>query len=379
MSAVDNKVTDGNGSESTEITVNKDVSDTMESALKQEKEDKENSLIIHHQFNSRRPSMESFAAEELLRRRLRTFVIHLVHVITPVTACLLLVVFFVDLTNDDTSRGFKFEEQETDPNHLRNGFLTAVIYLSWLIVITFIFACLFVNDYHSCIKGTLLFAGCLILILIPLRCLRVYFEKVADTGDWITVGLFLWNFSLTGIFVIHWPQYSPLLLNQTFLVISCSLLSLDLIRILPDFIIWILLGLLIFWDIFAVLFPCGPLRKMVDKANDKENKTPFPTGSAYLTRLQTEPEGHLLGLRDFTFYSVLIGKVASYFDYWSVVSCSVSLLFGLITTITISPFMAKKGVPVLPISLSLAIVVYLVNHFFATPFSNSLALHQVYV
>ncbi|WKX92784.1 hypothetical protein Q1695_010654 [Nippostrongylus brasiliensis] len=61
---------------------------------------------------------------------------------------------------------------------------------------------------------------------------------------------------------------APLLLHQFFVLSNCSLVSLFYLRSFPGYTAWFVLWCVALWDIFAVLAPIGPLRKVQEKAGD---------------------------------------------------------------------------------------------------------------
>lgn len=73
------------------------------------------------------------------------------------------------------------------------------------------------------------------------------------------------------------------------------------------------------------------------------------------------PDSIKLGLGDFIFYSLLMGR-ASMYDWMSVAACYVAIIAGLGMTLVWLAF-SNHALPALPISISLAIVFYLLSRF----------------
>jgi presenilin 1 len=87
----------------------------------------------------------------------------------------------------------------------------------------------------------------------------------------------------------------------------------------------------------------------------------------------TEPmrqSGLKLGLGDFVFYSVLVGR-ASLFDWITTITCTIAVLSGLVFTIILLA-MTRRALPALPISIAFGILFYMVSAIVLVPFINSL-------
>lgn len=149
--------------------------------------------------------------------------------------------------------------------------------------------------------------------------------------------------------------------------LSCSM-SLLLQLMLPEYTGWIVLGLLVIWDLVAVLAPCGPLKKFVELADERDERNSGPLNALVYSSSkrsakkekrekagkdeemklnpkeeekkkegeneeEEEASGIKLGLGDFVFYSILMGKVAETGFWTSIVACYVAVLGGLLATL----------------------------------------------
>ena len=249
--------------------------------------------------------------------------------------------------------------------------------------------------------------------------------------DYITLSFIVWNFGVMGMVSIHWK--GPLILQQAYLIFVSALMALIFIKYLPNWTTWVVLAVIALWDLFAVLAPCGPLRILVETAQER-NEQIFPSliyssgviytltpdeedrsdpvpaerrnrsnwsrnrsneaqgstasvpqrsASRQMEEVVVEEEveedhGIKLGLGDFIFYSILVGKASSYGDWNTTLACFVAILIGLCLTLM---FLAifKKALPALPFSIAFGLFFYFVTSLIITPFMDSLSVQQVFL
>ncbi|KAL3637056.1 hypothetical protein CASFOL_019355 [Castilleja foliolosa] len=81
---------------------------------------------------------------------------------------------------------------------------------------------------------------------------------------------------------------------------------------------------------------------------------------------ESDPRGIKLGMGDFIFYSVLVGRAAMY-DLMTVYACYLAIISGLgCTLILLSVF--RRALPALPISISLGVIFYFLTRLLMEPF-----------
>ncbi|XP_023240612.1 presenilin-2-like [Centruroides sculpturatus] len=257
------------------------------------------------------------------------------------------------------------------------------------------------------IHGWLIISSLMLLFLFAYIYLGELLRAYNIPMDYITVVIIMWNFGVVGMICIHWK--GPLHLQQAYLILVSALMALVFIKYLPDWTTWVVLGVISVWDLIAVLCPIGPLRILVETAQER-NEPIFPaliyssamtwcvtmagpdtspqeqetenfedsshqlassetlgdeelqdvvnervnketdnqpvlsnrtesrvqqpssnhrnnqTAPTATTQLEDEERGVKLGLGDFIFYSVLVGKASSYGDWNTTVACFVAIL-----------------------------------------------------
>lgn len=230
--------------------------------------------------------------------------------------------------------------------------------------------------------------------------------------DRVSIAVIMWNFGVVGMVAIHWK--APLLLQQAYLIFVAALMALIFIKFLPPWTAWVVLAFIAVWDLFAVLFPKGPLRILVETAQQR-NEPLFPAliyssnmagmsdapapSASYRTRsdnnssnsqsrsqtVSWEPDddddddrGIKLGLGDFIFYSVLVGKAALSGDWNTTLACFVAILIGLCVTLLLLAIF-RRALPALPISIFFGLVFYFATSIVVAPFCNLISSRQIFV
>mmetsp|Transcript_46537 Transcript_46537/g.150075 ORF Transcript_46537/g.150075 Transcript_46537/m.150075 type:complete len:299 (-) Transcript_46537:262-1158(-) len=137
--------------------------------------------------------------------------------------------------------------------------------------------------------------------------------------------------------------------RQTSLVLISAIIAYNLTK-LPEWTTWGVLGAVALWDIVAVLTPRGPLKVLVETAEQRNEPIP---GLVY------EGHGIKLGLGDFVFYSLLVGR-ACLSSITAFAACAIAVLAGLCATLALLPVL-ERVLPALPISVAVGILFYFIS------------------
>ncbi|CAL7949773.1 unnamed protein product [Xylocopa violacea] len=404
---------------------------------------------------------------------------HVIKLFVPVSLCMLVVVATISSINFYTTKGMylvytPFHEDSADTSTKAwQALANSLILMSLIVVMTVILIVLYKYKFYKVIHGWLIISSLLLLSMFSILYCEQILKAYNIPMDMFTLGIVLWNFGVVGMVCIHW--HGPLQLQQAYLIFISALMALVFIKYLPEWTAWVVLGVISIWDLIAVLTPKGPLRILVETAQER-NESIFPaliysstimytttmtyagyvqaatminsdsaTGdtTTYPMRGQTdnqnntasgdaeggftpewvethgdrgerraqevrentssltessrqqdnrvvresqglqvavveEERGVKLGLGDFIFYSVLVGKASSYGDWNTTLACFVAILIGLCLTLLLLAIF-KKALPALPISITFGLTFYFATRVIVAPFADNLASEQVFI
>ena len=221
---------------------------------------------------------------------------HVIKLFSPVTLCMAVVVATISTITYYTEKGTylvytPFHEQTDDVGTLawqslaNAGIMLLVIaVMTALLVLAYKYRCmkliqgwLFMSRYfylESIIFNYNYYPSLMLLFLFSYLYLAEVLKAYNLPLDYITTAIFIWNFGMMGLLAIYWK--APLILQQAYLIFVSALMALIFIKYLPDWTTWTVLAVISLWDLFAVLAPFGPLRILVETAQER-NEQIFPS------------------------------------------------------------------------------------------------------
>ncbi|XP_070495388.1 presenilin homolog [Chironomus tepperi] len=388
---------------------------------------------------------------------------HVIKLFVPVTLCMMVVVMTINSVSFYTVKDVyliytPFHETSQDTGvKIWNALANSMILMVVIIIMTVLLILLYKNRCYKIIHGWLIMSSFMLLFLFSYLYLEEVLRAYNIPMDYPTALFIMWNFGVVGMIAIHWQ--SPLRLQQAYLIFVSALMALVFVKYLPEYTTWVVLAVISIWDLVAVLSPRGPLRILVEtaqerneqifpaliysstilysivgtttpgtetgtetrrlndnqdadqagfnqewasttrqrvqqrqievQANDQSHPTQYRTvtrppsdnlteAQRHQQQLEEDERGIKLGLGDFIFYSVLVGKASSYGDWNTTIACFVAILIGLCLTLLLLA-VTRKALPALPISITFGLFFCVTTSVLVKPFTETLAAEQVFI
>jgi len=374
-------------------------------------------------------------------------------VLLPVSVAIWTTVLLVEMLrtdaddDDDSARGSgtmaasAYDEKSTDSTKTKviGSMENAFVFVLFVTAATFGLYLLFKHRFGSVIWAYMAFSGFSIFGVLGASVALQVLQRYEIHLDVVSFAFYAWNATVVGVLsVFLWP--GSLRIKQGFLVLISVIVAYYFVTQLAEWTTWTMLVFMAIYDLYAVLTPNGPLRKIVELSQEREEAIPALVYEArggsrsgggsrrrrrkksnsnnnsetqrerdvdasldgdlssspekdavvgektsllgrgskkedapLLERFDDEhddehdlPEGIKLGLGDFIFYSVLVGRAAMQ-SLFCAVFCYVAVVTGLIVTLA-GLALHKAALPALPVSIALGVITFVSVKFLVEPF-----------
>ena len=156
------------------------------------------------------------------------------------------------------------------------------MFVAFITAATFLIFFLFKYNYTRCLWAYMGFSGLLIFGVLGAAIGYELIQTLMIPLDILTYSLCVYNVSIVGVLaVFFWP--SPLAMRQGYLIAIAAIVAFYFTRI-PEWTTWTLLIAMAVYDLYAVLTPGGPLRVIVELAEERNEEIPALVYEARPTR-----------------------------------------------------------------------------------------------
>ncbi|KAF9933164.1 hypothetical protein FBU30_006330 [Linnemannia zychae] len=231
----------------------------------------------------RRPRLtpEQRAAYEEAERiaDMKFYMLQIYKIIKPVVVCICLSILWVKISmagSDYRPTQSSYTVYRESPNStVSQNFLgslaNAGIIIGQIVVVTIIIVILFKRGHIKVLIGFFMVVVAMLLGFMGYILILNLIQVLRIPLDYLTMAFALWNFSVTGLISVFWK--GPMWVQQMYLTVMSSLMAFSLTG-LAEWTTWMLLALLVVWDLIAVLCPFGPLKILVESSRNQNQEVP---------------------------------------------------------------------------------------------------------
>ncbi|KAG0215998.1 hypothetical protein BGX33_000581 [Mortierella sp. NVP41] len=231
----------------------------------------------------RRPRLtpEQRAAYEEAERiaDMKFYMLQIYKIIKPVVICICLSILWVKISmggsdyrpTQSSYTVYKESPNSTTSQNFLGSLANAGIIIGQIVIVTIIIVVLFKRGHIKVLIGFFMVVVAMLLGFMGYILVLNLIQVLRIPLDYVTMAFALWNFSVTGLISVFWK--GPMWVQQIYLTVMSSLMAFSLTG-LAEWTTWMLLALLVVWDLIAVLCPFGPLKILVESSRNQNQEVP---------------------------------------------------------------------------------------------------------
>ncbi|RLN53075.1 hypothetical protein BBJ29_002059 [Phytophthora kernoviae] len=154
-----------------------------------------------------------------------------------------------------------------------DALVNALAIVSFFLVATFVIVCCYKFNFNRMLIGYMMFSSAMLLGMLGGNMLVIVIARMQIPVDVFSLLFAMYNFSVVGVLTIFYQKGTPMWLTQTYLVATSVIMAWQLGQF-PEWSTWALLIVLAFYDLCAVLTPCGPLKWLVNLVQQEGRPLP---------------------------------------------------------------------------------------------------------
>ncbi|KAG0093177.1 hypothetical protein BGZ92_007160 [Podila epicladia] len=210
---------------------------------------------------------------------MKFYMLQIYKIIKPVVMCIFLSILWVKVSmagsdyrpTQSTYTVYKETATSTVSQNIVGSLANAGIIIGQIVIVTIIIVVLFKRGHIKVLIGFFMVVVAMLLGFMGYILILNLIQVLRIPLDYITMSFALWNFAVAGLISVFWK--GPMWLQQVYLTVMSSLMAFSLTG-LAEWTTWMLLALLVIWDLIAVLCPFGPLKILVESSRNQNQEVP---------------------------------------------------------------------------------------------------------
>ncbi|KAF9383236.1 Presenilin-1 [Podila verticillata] len=210
---------------------------------------------------------------------MKFYMLQIYKIIKPVVVCIFLSILWVKVSmagsdyrpTQSTYTVYKETATSTVSQNIVGSLANAGIIIGQIVIVTIIIVVLFKRGHIKVLIGFFMVVVAMLLGFMGYILILNLIQVLRIPLDYITMSFALWNFAVAGLISVFWK--GPMWLQQIYLTVMSSLMAFSLTG-LAEWTTWMLLALLVIWDLIAVLCPFGPLKILVESSRNQNQEVP---------------------------------------------------------------------------------------------------------